>query len=70
MRKHNHNSLLIHALLALHDMQDYGVAGYSEPTKEVLERCARWLDAMVPPPLPEGEGVKEWRTLLTEQDEP
>jgi len=57
MRKHNHNYLLIHALLALHDMVDVGVPGYSDPSAEAKQRYTRWLDALVPPGgyLPEDE---------------
>ena len=45
----NHNYTLIHALLALHEMQDTKGYGYENATAEIYQRCARWLDAMVPP---------------------
>ena len=53
MRKTNYNHKIIEALFTLRDMQ---TGRYQmEPDEETVQRCIRWLDAMVPPK-DEGEG--------------
>jgi hypothetical protein len=53
------NYRLINALLALHEMQDTKGYGFENATAEMFQRCARWLDAMVPPECEE-ERPTEW----------
>jgi len=49
MRHTNYNHRLVDALLTLRDMQDTRGYGFENATAEMFQRCARWLDAMVPP---------------------
>jgi hypothetical protein len=44
-----YNNKLVEAIIALQNLQEWDLFGiYSN--KKTVERCIRWLDAMVPPP--------------------
>ena len=48
------NNKLVEAIIALHGMQEHCLFGiYSNP--DVMQRCDRWLDAILLPPPPPNE---------------